>query len=154
MSLFSLLESLIYDAHKKQKTHNAMLLNLNGEILINPIDQTPIKDNWKEYIKFRKNTHLWNFTKQELLERIRARKRQSKSIINSAILIGRFLRELSVNENFNQQIKAAFLKLDSQSLLGMQLYILLHEDDKKWTLMMPEGAGALFANANYIISSE
>ena len=131
-----------------------MLLNLNGEILINPIDQTPIKENWKEFIKFKNNTHLWNFTKQELLERIRARKRQSKSIINSAILIGRFLRELSVNENFNQQIKAAFLKLDSQSLLGMQLYILLHEDDKKWTLMKPEGDGALFANANYVISSE
>ena len=131
-----------------------MLLNLNGEILINPIDQTPIKEKWKEFIKFKNNTHLWNFTKQELLERIRARKRQSKSIINSAILFGRFLRELSVNENFNQQIKAAFLKLDSQSLLGMQLFILLHEDDKKWTLMMPEGAGALFANANYIISSE
>ena len=131
-----------------------MLLNLNGEILINPIDQTPIKDNWKEYIKFKNNTQLWNFTKQELLDRITAQKRQSKSIINSAILIGRFLRELSVNENFNQQFKAAVLKLDSQSLLGMQLYILLQEDDKKWTFIKPEGAGALFANANYVISSE
>ena len=131
-----------------------MLLNVNGEILINPIEQTPIKDNWKEYIKFRKNTHLWNFTKQELLQRIKARKRQSKSIIDSAVLIGRFLRELSVNENFNQQFKAAFLTLDSRSVLGMQLYILLHEDDKKWTFMKPEGQDAVLANANYIISSE
>ena len=131
-----------------------MLLNLNGEILINPIDQTPIKDNWKEYIKFKNNTQLWNFTKQELLERIRARKRKSKSIINSARLIGRFLSELSVNENFNQQLKAAVLTVDRYSLLGMQLYILLQEDDKKWTFIKPEGAGAIFANANYIISSE
>lgn len=131
-----------------------MLLNLNGEILINPIHQTPIKDNWKEYIKFRDNTHLWNFTKQELLNRISATKRQSRSIINTALLIGRFLRELSVNENFNQQIKAAFLDLDSKSLLAMQLYILLHEDDKKWTFMEPEGAEAAFANANYIIADE
>lgn len=131
-----------------------MLLNAKGEILINPIEQTPIKDNWKEYMKFRKNTQLWNFTKQELLDRIRARKRQSKTIIDSAHLIGRFLRELSVNDNFHQQFSTISIKLDSQSLLGMQLYILLHEDDKKWTFMMPEGAGVLFSNANYIISSE
>ena len=131
-----------------------MLLNVNGEILINPIEQTPIKDNWKEYIKYRKNNHLWNFTKQELLNRINRSKKLSKSIIDSAHLIGRFLRELSVNDNFNQQFNASFLKLDSRSLLGMQLYMLLHEDDTKWTFMNTEGAGALFTNANYIISSE
>lgn len=131
-----------------------MLLNLNGEILINPIDQTPIKDNWKEFIKFRNNTHLWNFTKEELLARVNARKRQSRSIIDSALLVGGFLRELSVNENFNQQFKAAFITLDSKSLLGMQLYILLHEDDTKWTFMKPEDTKYIYANANYIISSE
>ena len=131
-----------------------MLLNLNGEILINPIDQTPLKDNWKEYMKFRNNAQLWNFTKQELLNRISARKRQSKSIIESAHLIGRLLGELSVNENFNQQLKASSLKLDSKSLLGMQLYILLHEDDTKWTFRKSEITGAVFANANYIISDK
>ena len=131
-----------------------MLLNLKGEILMNPTDQTPITDDWKEYVRFRDNTHLWNFTKQELLDRINARKKQQKLFIDSALLIGGFLRELSVNENFNQQIKAALLKLDSQSLLGMQLHMLLLEDDKKWTFIKPEGAGAIFANANYIISSE
>ena len=131
-----------------------MLLNLNGEILINPIDQTPLKDNWKEYMKFRNNAQLWNFTKQELLNRISARKRQSKSIIESAHLIGRLLGELSVNENFNQQLKASSLKLDSKSLLGMQLYILLHEDDTKWTFRKPEGAETIFVNANYIISDK
>lgn len=131
-----------------------MLLNLNGEILKNPIEQTPIKENWKEYIKFRDNTQLWDFTKQELQDRIKASKRLSRSIIDSAILIGRFLREVSVNENFNQQFKAAFLKLDSQSILAMQLFILLLEDDKKWTLAVREGEDALFANAHYVISSE
>lgn len=89
-----------------------MLLDLNGQVLINPIDQTHITDNWKEYIKFKKNTHLSMFTKQELRKKIIAAKKQSKSIINSALVIGRFLRELSVNDNFNQQFKAAFPKLD------------------------------------------
>ena len=131
-----------------------MLLDLNGQVLINPIDQTDITDNWKEYIKFKKNTHLSRFTKQELLKRVIAVKGQSKSIINSALLIGRFLRELSVNDNFHQQFKAAFPKIDSKSLLGMQLYILLLEDDTKWTFMKPKCAGAIFTNASYMITTE
>lgn len=131
-----------------------MLLNLKGEILINPIDQTPINDNWKEYIKFSKNTHLWSFTKQELLERINAVKGQGRSIIESAIIIGRFLRELSVNDNFHQQFKVAFSQIDSKSLLGMQLYILLLEDDKKWTYLEPEEDDTVFTNANYVITTE
>lgn len=94
------------------------------------------------------------FTKQELRKKIIAAKKQSKSIINSALVIGRFLRELSVNDNFNQQFKAAFPKLDSKSLLGMQLYILLLEDETKWTFMKPEGAGTVFTNANYVITKE
>ncbi len=130
-----------------------MLLDLNGQVLINPIDQTDITDNWKEYINFKKNTHLSRFTKQELLKRVGALKKQSKSIINSAILIGRFLRELSVNDNFHQQFKAAFPKLDSKSLLGMQLYILLLEDDAKWTFMKPKGVDEVFVNASYVITT-
>ena len=131
-----------------------MLLDLNGQVLINPIDQTHITDKWKEYLKFKKNTHLSRFTKQELLQRVSAVKQQSRSIINSALLIGRFLRELSVNDNFNQQFKAAFPKLDSKSLLGMQLYMLLLEDDKKWTFMKPKGIDSIFTNASYVITSE
>ena len=130
-----------------------MLLDLNGQVLINPIDQTDITDNWKEYINFKKNTHLSRFTKQELLKRVGALKKQSKSIINSAVLIGRFLRELSVNDNFHQQFKAAFPKLDSKSLLGMQLYILLLEDDTKWTFMKPKGVDEVFVNASYVITT-
>ena len=131
-----------------------MLLDLNGQVLINPIDQTHITDKWKEYLKFKKNTHLSRFTKQELLQRVSAVKQQSISIINSASLIGRFLRELSVNDNFNQQFKAAFPSLDSKSLLGMQLYILLLEDDTKWTFKKPNNTEAIFANANYVITEE
>lgn len=131
-----------------------MLLDLNGQVLINPIDQTHITDKWKEYLKFKKNTHLSRFTKQELLQRVSAVKQQSISIINSALLIGRFLRELSVNDNFNQQFKAAFPSLDSKSLLGMQLYILLLEDDTKWTFKKPNNTEAIFANANYVITEE
>ena len=131
-----------------------MLLDLNGQVLINPIDQTHITDKWKEYLKFKKNTHLSRFTKQELLQRVSAVKQQSISIINSALLIGRFLRDLSVNDNFNQQFKAAFPSLDSKSLLGMQLYILLLEDDTKWTFKKPNNTEAIFANANYVITEE
>lgn len=130
-----------------------MLLDLNGNILNSPISQDPIRENWEEYIKFKKNTHLYNFTKEELLERINAIKRQGKSIIDSAILIGRFLRELSVNDNFYQQFKKALTKLDTKSVLGMQLYILLLEDDKKWTLQEPEKDRTKLASANYIIST-
>lgn len=78
-----------------------MLLDLNGNVLINPIDQNDITDHWKEYIRFRKNTHLWSFTKQELLNKIRVIKQQSRTVINSALLLGHFLRELSVNDNFH-----------------------------------------------------
>ena len=131
-----------------------MLLNLNGEVLINPIDQTPIKDNWKEYIKFRKNTRLWSFTKAELLERINLLKRESKSIIESAVLIGNFLRELSVNENFNQQFNVVFPNINRDSLLGMQLYMIMLEDEKKWTFVKPETEETIFVNANYIIADE
>lgn len=59
-----------------------MLLDLNGQVLINPIDQTHITDKWKEYLKFKKHTHLLRFTKQELLQRVSAVKQQSRSIIN------------------------------------------------------------------------
>ena len=69
-------------------------------------------------------------------------------------MIGRFLRELSVNDNFNQQFNAAFPKLDSKSLLGMQLYMLLLEDDKKWTFMKTKGIDRIFNNASYVITSE
>lgn len=131
-----------------------MLLDLNGNVLINPIDQNDITDHWKGYIRFRKNTHLWSFTKQELLNKIRVIKQQSRTVINSALLLGHFLRELSVNDNFHQQFKAAFPKLDSKSLLGMQLYMLLLEDDKKWTFMKPKGIDSRFTNANYVITSE
>lgn len=129
-----------------------MLVDLNGEILINPINQTPLTDNWKEYLKFRKNTHLSMFTKQELRERINDSKKQGRSIIDSATIIGRLVNELSVNENFNQQYKAVFPKLDRRSVLGMQLYLILHEDDKKWTFLKPKNSGAKFKKANYIIS--
>ena len=75
-------------------------------------------------------------------------------IIESAILIGDFIRELSVNENFNQQFNAAFPKIDRGSVLGMQLYLLLHEDDKKWKLLEPESDDTIFLEANYIISTD
>ena len=131
-----------------------MLLDINGEILTNPIEHSPIRKNWKEYIKFRKNTQLWSFTKNELLERINLVKRQSQSIIESAILIGRFLRELSVNENFNQQFNVVFPNLNIDSLLGMQLYMIMLEDEKKWTFVKPENEETIFVNANYIIAGE
>lgn len=131
-----------------------MLLDINGNVLSSPIDQTPIRDNWDAYIIYTNNTHLCDFTKEELLKRVRATKNRGISVIDSAILIGRFLRELSVNDNFHQQFRAAFPTLDSRLVLGMQLYILLHEDDRKWTLMMPEGVVEAFINASYIISKE
>ena len=129
-----------------------MLVDLNGEILINPIDQTPITDNWKEYMKFRKNTHLSTFTKQELRERINNIKKQGRSIIDSATIIGRLVNELSVNENFNQQFKAVFPEIDRRSVLGMQLFIVLHEDDKKWIFLKPKNNRKTFKKANYVIS--
>ena len=101
---------------------------------------------------------MWNFTKHELLKKIHRRKKLSRSIIDSARLIGRFLRELSVNDNFHQQFKSTLLKSDIKSdiksLLGMQLYILLHEDEKKWIFKKPDGQEFIFANANYVISGE
>ena len=45
-----------------------MLLDLNGQVLINPINQTDITDNWKEYINFKKNTQLC-FVNRTLSER-------------------------------------------------------------------------------------
>lgn len=131
-----------------------MLLDINGEILTSPIEHTPIRKNWKEYIKFRKNTRLWSFTKAELLERINLLKRESKSIIESAVLIGNFLRELSVNENFNQQFNVVFPNINRDSLLGMQLYMIMLEDEKKWTFVKPETDETIFVNANYIIADE
>lgn len=131
-----------------------MLLNLQGEILINPINQTPIAEKWKKYIQFKEDSNLWSFTKQQLLERINTLKSQGKSIIDSAMIIKRFLRELSVNDNFHQQFKAAFPQIDSKSLLGMQLYILLLEDDKQWTYIEPEDEETVFADANYIIEKD
>ena len=49
-----------------------MLLDLKGNVLINPIDQTHITDKWKEYLKFKKKPHLSRFPKQELLQRVSA----------------------------------------------------------------------------------
>ncbi|HZJ80722.1 MAG TPA: hypothetical protein VFC69_09130 [Dysgonamonadaceae bacterium] len=131
-----------------------MLLDINGKILTSPIEQTPIRKKWREYIKYKKNTRLWSFTKSELLERINLIKRESKSIIESAVLIGRFLRELSVNENFNQQFSVAFPNLNSDSLLAMQLYMIMLEDEMKWTFVKPEKEKTIFVNANYIIADE
>ena len=129
-----------------------MLLDINGEILTNPIEQAPIETNWEEYIKYRNNTQLWSFTKAELLRRINQMRRKSKSMINSAVLIGSFLRELSVNENFNQQFNVAFPNLNSDTVLGMQLFMILLEDENKWTFLKPERENTIFVNANYIIA--
>lgn len=90
----------------------------------------------------------------ELYKTRTAVKGQGRSIIESAMIIGRFLRELSVNDNFHQQFKFVFPQIDSKSLLGMQLYIILLEDDKKWTYLEPEEDETVFANANYVIASD
>lgn len=131
-----------------------MLLDINGNVLSSPIEETPIKDIWEKYIIYTKNTCLFEFTKQELLKRIKVFKSKGISVLDSTIIIGCFLRELSVNDNFYQQFKAAFPKLNSSSVLGMQLYMLLHEDDKKWTFMKPEGLVDVFLDASYVISSK
>ncbi len=131
-----------------------MILNLHGEIINSPIDQTPIKENWKDYIEYAKHNRLYSFTKEELHDRIQTVKNRGRSFINSAILIGGFLREISVNDNFHQQFKAAFPSLDSLRILRMQLYILLLEDDDKWTFSESERDEAMLADADYIISME
>ena len=131
-----------------------MLLDSKGKVLSNPLAQSPIKDIWKEYVEYKKNCHLLSYTKEELYERVNRIKRQGRSIIKSAILIKNFIRELSVNDNFNQQFEAAFPKIDRESVLGMQLYLLLHEDDKKWKFLKPESDDTIFLEANYIISTD
>lgn len=131
-----------------------MLLDVNGNILSSPIDEAPIRDSWDEYINFTKNTHLYNFTKEELRKRISAIKRERKSIINSTVLIGRFLNELSVNENFNQQFRSVFPRIDRGLVLAIQLFLLLHEDDDRWTFLKPETDEAILTKASYIISFE
>lgn len=131
-----------------------MLLDVNGNILSSPIDEAPIRDSWDEYINFTKNTHLYNFTKEELRKRISAIKRERKSIINSTVLIGRFLNELSVNENFNQQFRSVFPRIDRGLVLAIQLFLLLHEDDERWTFLKPETDEAILTKASYIISFE
>lgn len=131
-----------------------MLLDINGNVLSSPIDQTPTRDNWDKYIIYTNNTHLCNFTKQELHRKIDAIKRKGISVIDATILIGRFLRELGINDNFHQHFKTAFPTLDSRLVLAMQLFILLHEDDRKWTFIMPEDVGEMFINASYVISKK
>lgn len=129
-----------------------MLLDINGNILNSPINQTPITDNWSDYIVYTKNTYLCDFTKQELLKKRSDKKRRDISIIHTTIIIGRFLRELSVNDNFHQHFKASFPKLDCNTVLGMQLYILLQEDSNKWTFLKPDNDATIFKSASYIIS--
>ena len=131
-----------------------MLLDVNGNILSSPIDEAPIRDSWDEYINFTKNTHLYNFTKEELRKRISAVKNERKSIINTTVLIGRFLHELSVNENFNQQFRSVFPRIDRGLVLAIQLFLLLHEDDERWTFLKPETDEAILTKASYIISFE
>lgn len=131
-----------------------MLLDINGNVLSSPIDETPTRDNWDKYIIYTNNTHLCNFTKQELRRKIDAIKRKGISVIDATILIGRFLRELGINDNFHQHFKTAFPTLDSRLVLAMQLFILLHEDDRKWTFIMPEDVGEMFINASYVISKK
>lgn len=131
-----------------------MLLDSKGKVLSNPLAQSPITDIWKEYVEYKKSSYLLSYTKEELYKRINAIKKQGRSIIESAILIRGFLRELSVNENFNQQLETAFPKIDRGSVLGMQLYLLLHEDDKKWRFLEPESDDAIFLKASYIISTD
>lgn len=131
-----------------------MLLDINGNVLSSPIDQTPMRDNWDEYVIYTNNTDLCDFTKEELHRKINAIKRKGISVIDATILIGRFLRELGINDNFHQQFRAAFPTLDSRLVLAMQLFILLHEDDRKWTFIMPDDIGGLFINASYVVAKE
>lgn len=131
-----------------------MLLDLNGNVLSNPIAQTPARDIWKEYLEYKENYYLLDYTKEELYKRINAVKKRGHSIIKSAILIRDFIRELSVNENFNQQSVADFPKMDRGSVLGMQLYLLLIEDDEKWIFIKPESDDSLYIEANYVILKE
>lgn len=127
-----------------------MLLDLNGEVIISPKDQTPIKENWEDYIKYTEHYRLYTFTKNELREKIKAIKKQGRSFIDSAILIGGFLRELSVNENFNQQFRAVCPNLNCIRILAIQLFILMLEDDDKWIFSKSERDGFVFTDANKI----
>ncbi len=127
-----------------------MLLDLNGEVINSPIDQTPIKENWEDYIQYKKHYRLHSFTKKELREKIQAIKKQGKSFIDSAMLIGGFLRELSVNENFNQQLRAVCPNLNCFRVLATQLFILMLEDDDKWIFSKSERDGFVFKDANKV----
>ena len=127
-----------------------MLLDLNGEVINSPIDQTPIKENWEDYIQYKKHCRLHSFTKTELREKIQAIKKQGKSFIDSAMLIGGFLRELSVNENFNQQLRAVCPNLNCFRVLATQLFILMLEDDDKWIFSKSERDGFVFTDANKV----
>lgn len=131
-----------------------MLLDLNGNVLSNPIAQPSARDIWKEYIEYKEKCHLLLYTKEELYKRINAIKKQGRSIIKSAIIIRDFIRELSVNENFNQQFESTFPKIDRDSVLGMQLYLLLLEDDDKWIFLEPESDDSMYIEAHYVISKE
>jgi hypothetical protein len=87
---------------------------------------------WNLYFRFKKETpHLHEISKQELLKEVEEIKNGNR-YIDSQQVIQRVLTKLGGKHNFHRQFDEKFSSIKKNQVLGMQLYVIMLEDNWDW----------------------
>ena len=122
------------------------------KFLTSPLERTTIPIHWQQYNLYIANEELSNFTKEALEKKIEIEKQKARPYIKSNILIANLLTEFGSKYQFHRLFKESFPGFDSGAILGMQLYMLLLEDDKNWYYNKSKDSNHLYASSEYFIA--
>lgn len=121
----------------------------DDKFLTSPLEKTSIPIHWQQYILYTENEELYNFTKEALLEKIEIEKQKNDPHISSKILLADLLTEFGSKYQFHRLFNQSFPGFDSGAILGMQLYMLLLEDDMNWYYYKSKDPNHLYSSSNY-----
>lgn len=130
-----------------------MLENLYGHPLTSPVEAPRRDDHWKLYIQYTQNEDLSTFTRDELRKQVEIikKKEPGQVVISSKILISNLLEDFKRRDAFFTQFETHFPGWDSGGILGMQLYMLLLEDDQDWIYEKTKDRFQVFPSSVYIL---
>lgn len=128
-----------------------MLENLNGKSLNSPVEARQRESHWNLYIQYSQNEELSSFTKVELKKQVEIEKKKNQVVISSKILLSNLLEDFKKRNVFFSQFETHFKGWDSGGILGMQLYIVLLEDDLHWIYEKTKDRFQVFPSSIYFL---
>jgi hypothetical protein len=107
---------------------------------------------WDEYFSFQKKaSDLHTITEKALRDEVEKEKVKEKPFVDSQQIIGKILTAFGQKYNFHRQFIEQFPDLNSNQILGMQLYRIMAEDDMIWVYLETQHKGHVFSHATYFI---